>query len=68
MTKARDEGWIAKKWQNDDEGEGGSRYPPKNDDVIYEQPPSPTRAAIDLSLSLSVADAHWLFVTSDGFL
>ena len=29
----------SQKLANDDEGErGGSRYPPKNDDVIYEQP------------------------------
>ena len=30
---------------NDDEGEGGVRIPPKNDDVIYEQPPTSTSIA-----------------------
>ena len=34
---ARDEGGGSQKVTNDDEGEGVS-IPPKNDDVIYEQP------------------------------
>ena len=34
---ARDEGG-SQKVTNDDEGEGGVTLPPKNDDVIYEQP------------------------------
>ena len=28
----------SQKVTNDDEGEGGVKIPPKNDDVIYEQP------------------------------
>ena len=34
----RDEGGGSQKVTNDDEGEGGVKIPPKNDDVIYEQP------------------------------
>ena len=32
---------------SDDEGEGGVRIPPKNDDVIYEQPLSGTASYTD---------------------
>ena len=35
---ARNEGGGSQKVTNDDEGEGGVTIPPKNDDVIYEQP------------------------------
>ena len=36
----RDEGGVAKKWQMMTRGRGGGgvTIPPKNDDVIYEQP------------------------------
>ena len=37
---ARDEGG-SQKVTNDDKGEGGVTIPPKNDDVIYEQPLTP---------------------------
>ena len=34
----RDEGGGSQKVTNDDKGEGGVSIPPKNDDIIYEQP------------------------------
>ena len=38
MTSSHKRGGGSQKVTSDDEGEGGVRIPPKNDDVIYEQP------------------------------
>ena len=40
---------------SDDEGNGGVMIPPKNDDVIYEQPLMPSKQNI---LSFSCSAAH----------
>ena len=42
LCRARDEGGVgSQKVMSDDKGEGGVTIPPKNDDVIYEQPLTP---------------------------
>ena len=40
----------SQKVTNDDEGEGGGTIPPKNDDVIYEQPLKPNIPRINGNL------------------